>query len=207
MLRDGAGVSPRGLGLDGFIQKVGPRPGVVFALALLLLCREAAPAVEGQDRPAGEYQVKAVFLYHFAQFVQWPPEAFPEKDSPLVLGILGRDPFDTQLETVVRGESIGSHPLKVVRFDRVEQVGDCHLLFVSASETPRLAAVLRALRNRRILTVGESEGFCRTGGMVALLTRRGRIRLRVNLEAVQAAGLAMSSKLLRLAEIEPPGKG
>jgi hypothetical protein len=193
--------------LDGGFQRRGPRPGVAFALALLILCREAAPGAVGQGRPAGEYQVKAVFLYHFAQFVQWPPESFPDKDSPLVLGILGRDPFDSHLEEVVRGETIGSRPLQVARFDRVEQVGNCHLLFISASETPRLEAILAALRNRRILTVGESEGFCRMGGMVAFLTRGGKIRLRINLEALQAAGLAMSSKLLRLAEIEPPGKG
>lgn len=207
MLRDGAGGSPRGLGLDGGFQRVGPRPGVAFALALLILCREAAPGTDGPGRPTREYQVKAVFLYHFAQFVQWPPESFPEKDSPLVLGILGRDPFDAQLEEVVRGETIGSHPLKVARFDRVEQVGDCHLLFVSASESERLGAILAALGSRRILTVGESERFCRMGGMVALLTREGKIRLRINLKAVHAAGLAMSSKILRLAEIEPPGKG
>lgn len=48
-----------------------------------------------------EYQVKAVFLFNFAQFVTWPSQP---ADAPLVIGILGDDPFGSYLDETVRGE-------------------------------------------------------------------------------------------------------
>jgi hypothetical protein len=148
-----------------------------------------------------EYRVKAVFLFNFAQFVEWPAAAFPGPDSPLVVGVLGDDPFGAELDAVVRNESVGTHPLEVRRFRTAEEVGACHILFISASESARLDAILDALRARPILTVGEAEGFAQRGVMIRFLTDRGRIRLRVNLESARVAGLRLSSKLLRHAEI------
>lgn len=171
---------------------------------LLLLFSLALPS---ETPPVREYQVKAVFLYNFAQFVQWPAEALPADGSPLVVGILGNDPFNAYLDEVVRGESVNGHPLKVARFGNLEEVKDCHMLFVSSSEAPRLEPILRTLKTKRILTVGEHELFSRLGGMVSFVTRQGRIRLQINLDAVQAADLTVSSKLLRLAEIVSRGKG
>jgi hypothetical protein len=174
-----------------------------FALLLLLL----SLALPAESPPVKEYQVKAVFLYNFAQFVQWPADALPADSSPFVVGILGDDPFNSYLDEVVRGESVNGHPLKVVRYGSLEDVKDCHVLFVSASETPRLEPILRTLKSRRILTVGEHELFSRLGGMVSFVTKQGKIRFRINLDAVQAADLTVSSKLLRLAEIVGPRKG
>jgi hypothetical protein len=173
-------------------------------MILLLLFGLALPA---ESPPVKEYQVKAVFLYNFAQFVQWPAEALPADSSPLVVGILGDDPFNSYLDEVVRGESVNGHPLKVVRYNSLEDVRDCHVLFVSSSETSRLEPILRSLKSRRILTVGEHELFSRLGGMVSFVTKQGKIRFRINLDAVQAADLTVSSKLLRLAEIVGAGKG
>lgn len=154
-----------------------------------------------------EYQVKAVFLFNFVQFVQWPPESFSGPQSPLVIGILGDDPFNSYLDEVVRGEKADGHPIKVVRYGKMEDVKECHLLFVSASESYRMSSILAALKSRQILTVGESDDFCELGGMVTFVTREGKLRLKVNRDAMQAAGLVVSSKLLRLAEIVTPGKG
>jgi hypothetical protein len=176
------------------------KPILVVALLLSL-------ALPSETPPVKEYQVKAVFLYNFAQFVQWPAEALPSDGSPLVVGVLGEDPFNSYLDEVVRDEKVAGHPLKVVRFKRLEDVKDCHVLFVSSSEAPRLEPILKTLRTRNILTVGEHELFSRLGGMVSFVTRQGKIRLKINLDAVQAADLTVSSKLLRLAEIVPPGKG
>lgn len=173
-------------------------------LLLPLLLSLALPA---ETPPVREYQVKAVFLYNFAQFVQWPAEALPADGSPLVVGILGNDPFDSYLDEVVEGEKVNGHPLKVVRFKSLEELKDCHVLFVSSSEASRLEPILRTLKTRNILTVGEHELFARLGGMVSFVTKEGKIRFRINLDAVQAADLTMSSKLLRLAEIVSPGKG
>lgn len=145
-----------------------------------------------------EYQLKAVFLFNFAQFVEWPDSAFADPTAPLVIGVLGDDPFGAFLDETVRGETVNHHPLEVQRFRRVEDVGRCHILFV---REPRLEDVLGKLANRPILTVGDAENFARRGGMIRFVNDRNRIRLLINLEAAQAARLKLSSKLLRPAQI------
>lgn len=174
---------------------------------LLMVLFAGTLTLPAETVPGKEYQVKAVFLYNFAQFVEWPESVFTEDKSPLVVGVLGSDPFNAYLDEVVRGERVGSHPIQVVRYHRIEDIKNCHVLFVSASESSRLAPILAGLRKRKILTVGESDLFSRLGGMVSFVTRQGKIRLKINLEAVQAADLTVSSKLLRLAEIVTPRKG
>jgi hypothetical protein len=174
-------------------------PGRVWArlcAAVLLLAGPGARA----DGPS-EYQIKAVFLFNFAQFVEWPSTAFDGPKAPLVIGVLGEDPFGSSLDTTVRGEIINQRPLVVRRFQRVEEVDHCHILFVSRSESKRLEAVVAALRGRTILTVGDTDGFALRGVMIRFITEKNRIRLRINLEAAKAAGLVVSSKLLRPAEI------
>lgn len=170
------------------------RAALILFLALFPSRSLAAP-------PAKEYDVKAVFLFNFAQFVEWPDSAFANKHSPLVLGVLGDDPFGASLDEAVRGKSVDSRPMEVRRFRDVEEAKDCNILFVSASEMTRLRSVLEALKADDVLTVGETDEFARGGGMICFVNRDGRIRLLVNLKAVQAAKLTVSSKLLRVAEI------
>jgi len=174
--------------------------GLLFFLFLSL--QEA----RAQAQPDREHRVKAVFLFNFAQFVEWPEAAFPNPQSPLVVGILGDDPFDAYLDEVVKGEKVNTRPIQVERYHRIEDIKVCHILFISASEIPRIDRVLAALKGRSILTVGESEGFFQHGGMVSFVTEHGKIRLKINLEAVQAEELTVSSKLLRLADVAGPGR-
>lgn len=157
------------------------------------------PAALAQNAPR-EYQVKAVFLFNFTQFVEWPPEAFPTADAPLVIGILGDDPFGPLLEEAIRNEKAGDHPLQLQRFQSPEQA-DCHILFISRSETGRLLPVLETLNRKAILTVSDAENSARRGVMIRFINENNRIRLRINLEAAKRAGLTISSKLLRSAEI------
>ena len=154
-----------------------------------------------------EYQLKAVFLYNFAQFVDWPPRAFSNEQSPLVIGVLGEDPFGASLDEAVRGETVNGRSLVVQRFHRVEEVGACHVLFVSRSESGRLEHILARLRGRSILTVSDADGFTEFAGMIRFVTENNKIRLRINVEAARAADLTISSKLLRPAQIVSNPKG
>jgi hypothetical protein len=181
-------------------------PRVAAIVAALLALAAAAPG-RAQAPPAPtEYQVKAVFLFNFSQFVDWPPAAFADGRSPLIIGVLGRDPFGATLDEIVSGETVNGRPLAVRRYESVEQVDACHILFIDRSQEPQLDAVIAALKGRNILTVGDFEGFARRGGIVRFLTVGNKIRLRVNLAAAQQAKLTISSKLLRPAEIVESGK-
>jgi len=163
------------------------------------------------ERPAQaeiskEYQVKAVFLFNFAQFVTWPTNAFPDAQTPLTVGVLGDDPFADFLDETVRGEKVGGHPLAIRHYQRVEDIQSCQILFVSRSESRRIKRILEDLKGRNILTVGDIEGFLKNGGAIRFVTEANKIHFRVNLEAAKSANLIISSKMLRLAEIVEPGK-
>lgn len=151
------------------------------------------------------YQIKAVFLFNFTQFVTWPTNAFPDTQSPFTIGVLGDDPFGGFLDETVAGEKVDGHALVVQRYHQVDEIKNCQILFISASEAARFKSIVARLRGRSILTVGDVDSFAMEGGMVRFVTEDNKIHFRVNVEAARAAGLTISSELLRLAEIVNPG--
>lgn len=148
--------------------------------------------------PVREYLVKAVFLYNFSQFVEWPPSAFNGNNAPFIIGILGPDPFGSFLDETVAGEKMNGHPMVVQRYADLKEVKACHILFINL---PNQADVLAALNNRSMLTVSDKDNFARIGGMIRFFTEKNKIRLQINPSAARAANLIISSKLLRVAEI------
>jgi hypothetical protein len=168
---------------------------MAFLKAVTVLM-SALLVVQGQR--ASEYQLKAVFLFNFSQFVDWQPAA---AQTPLLIGILGDDPFGTFLDETVRGERVGVRPIEIRRYRELSEIEACNILFISRSENERVGQILAALQNRPILTVSDGEEFAQRGGMIQFVNDKNRIRLRINLEAAQAANVVISSKLLRVAEI------
>jgi len=177
----------------------------LLLLTFTLLFPLVRQSVAGQSSAISEFRVKATFLFQFTQFVDWPTEAFSTAQTPLVIGIFGEDPFGTFLEETVRDERANGHALAVERYRRLEEVKNCHVLFVSGSEASRTGDIVTALKGRSILIVGDSNGFADRGGMIQFVTQENRIRLRINLAAARAAKLTISSKLLRPATVINPG--
>jgi len=175
-------------------------------LSLMVWALPGATALGKTAAQSPEYQLKAVFLFNFAQFVEWPASAFPEPDTPLGICILGEDPFGGYLDETVRGETVANHPLAVRRYHTVDEIKGCHILFVSRQEQGHVGQILDSLKGRSVLTVSDAERFASRGGMIRFVTDHNRIRLRINLEAARAANLTLSSKLLRPAQIVPAGK-
>jgi len=176
------------------------------ALVVAALMTLAPGATRPQPQRASEYQLKAVFLFNFAQFVSWPPDAVPEPDAPFVIGILGDDPFGAAIDETVRGERLGARAYLVQRYRRLEDVKRCDILFISRSEREHVPQILAALQHRPLLTVSDADGFLEAGGMIRFVTEQSRVRLRINVAAAQEAHLTLSSKLLRLAETAPPSE-
>jgi len=167
----------------------------------MALCSADSLVASAPDHEAREYQVKAVFLFNFAQFVEWPPDAFPGATEPFVIGILGNDPFGPYLDETVRGEKVNNRSISIVRFARTEDIKTCHILYISRSEAGRLEQILAALRGRSILTVSDVEQFAHFGGMIRFVTENNKVRLRIDNEAAKSAGLKISSKLLRPSQV------
>lgn len=169
-----------------------------LVLALLL---GAAP-VAARAQSSREYDLKAVLLFNLSRFVEWPATSFAAPGSPLLIGILGDDPFGKVLDEVVRPEIHHGHPLQIVRSSSLAALQNCHILFISASQRDQLPRILPELQGRPILTVADFDPFVGRGGMVGL--RRsdgGKIQLRIDLRAARGAGLVVSGKLLQVAEV------
>ena len=148
-----------------------------------------------------EYDVKAVFLYNFVSFVNWPDSAFPDAKAPFVIGVLGTDPFGPVLDEVVASEQAKNRPLMVRRMTRVDEAVGCHILFISASESRRVPEILRKSAGKPSLLVGDFSGFAEAGGMVGFRMEGSRLKLDINVDAARAANLTISSKLLRVARV------
>jgi hypothetical protein len=189
----------------GRLRRATARRCAAWVLGFVLLVA-SVPWAAAQAAISAESQVKAVFLFNFAQFLGWPPQAFKGSQAPIVIGILGTDPFGPYLDELVRGERIGDRPMVVRRFRRVEDVTDCHILYISRSEAGALPRIVAQLKGRGVLTVGDIDGFTRQGGMVRFTTEEGKIHLRINVQAAQSAGLTISSRLLAHAAIVSPGE-
>jgi hypothetical protein len=170
-----------------------------FGLCLMLFCLGLGVA-RGQT-VSHEYPLKAVFLFTFAQFTDWPTNAFAAPDSPLVIGVLGDDPFGALLDDAVRGETENGRKFVVERYHRVEDINTCHILFISQSETRRLDKIVTALKDKPVLTVSEIDNSAYNGVRVQFITENNKIRFRINADSLKEANLTMSSKLLRVAEI------
>jgi hypothetical protein len=170
------------------------------ALVLLVAC-----GLAGISAPVSEYQLKAVFLFNFAHFVEWPAAALPHDNAPFVIGVLGKDPFGRDLDEVVHGEALNQHPLAIERYPTVADVRSCQILFISAAEVPHLDGIVSTLQQHSVLTVTDADGPLPPGVIIGLFRQDNRIRLRIDLKAAKASNLTISSKLSRAAEIDSPG--
>lgn len=165
---------------------------------LLLPVTDARP----QTNPRQEYALKSVFLYNFCRFIEWPERAFTSPDEPMIIALIGDDPFGSMLEETVKGETVRGRRIQVERYRRGSEIARCHMLFVTASETARSDAIIAAVAGQSVVTVGETTTFLDRGGMIALTAEQNRVRIWISPARLRAANLIASSKLLRVAEIK-----
>lgn len=142
-----------------------------------------------------EYNVKAAFLYHFAKYITWSLET---KTQELVVCVVGIDPFGTALDAL-SGKRVGTAPVVIQRLQQPDNMLDCHIAFISASEQPRLNSILTIVQNTQVLTISDIPSFIEKGGMIMFHMERSKVRFSINLTAMHSAQLEISGHLLRLA--------
>ena len=172
-------------------------PGRSWLGGALLL--GAAVCAGAQSTP--EYQAKVILMDKLTRFVDWPPH--PDDQRAFVLAVLGRTPFGDELDSYFASRSLKNRPVVIHYLHQVSELGACDLLFICASEKPRLAAILEQVKGRPVLTVADTEGFAAAGVMVGLVRVGSKVTFEVNLGAAREAGFRMAPGFLQLAKIVP----
>lgn len=171
---------------------------------LLLTWFAGSPRVWAQENSPSEYQVKAAFLFNFAEFADWPPGSYASPNSPFLVCVIGQDPFGPILDEYLLRKKIGDHPVQIGRFPNLKdltQPRSCQIVFLSASVGRRLREVIDSFHGSSVLLVGDTPNFAAAGGAIEFTLEENHVRFTINLDAAERAGLRLSSKLLSLARI------
>jgi len=166
--------------------------GAAFAIAAV------ATGTAHAQREAPETSVKAAFLYKFANYVEWPANAFASPSAPLVIGVAGADEIAADLERIAPGRSVAAHPVTVRRLREGESLRGVHILFVGRKEAAA-AELIRAAREQGVLTVSEGDRGLETGSAINFVTAGERVGFEVSLDAAEKSGHRISSRMLAVA--------
>ena len=158
-------------------------------------------AVSGQTALSVETRLKGVFLFNFAQFATWPETKLPNASSPVIIGILGHDPFGPFLEEVVASEKIEGHPIEIRRYTSAEAATSSHILFIGKEKSPEVVDILKVLKGQDVLTVSDMEDFTAKGGMLKFFVADNKLRFELNMREYKNTNIQLSSRLMRLAKL------
>lgn len=169
-------------------------PGSLRAAALLLAA--AAPLFAQR---AGEYEIKAAYLFNFGKFLRQPDIPEIARRRTFDICVLGRNDFGETLKRLTANEQSNGLPEVAVKVRSASEARNCAILFISSSEGDHIEEVLAALGPAPVLTVSDMPRFLQHGGMIALETQSNHVRFSVGLDAVGKPGLSLSSELLKVA--------
>lgn len=182
---------------------------LLFCLFLVLFSNIQAPALcmdkrmEKQVENNVEARVKAAYLVKFTKFIYWDSRAANARSSisPIIITVLGSDPVGGLLENFSQNQKSGS-PIIVNRIGKdLNNLENCNLLFISKQEAARLPTIFKQLEGSNVVTVSDINNFARRGGMIGFVVDEDRVKLEINLDATNRAGLKISAKLLELSKI------
>ena len=168
-----------------------------FALVVLAGALSNASAT---DSPAEEYRVKGAFLLNFTKFVEWPATAWKAPGDPLSICVLGANPFTPALDQAAKELVVANRPVAVRQIADVQSAQKCQVVFVPVSERKHARSLIEAVKTESVLTVGESEGFIASGGVVEFRVEDSKVRMEINADSGKKAGLHISAKLLSLSQ-------
>jgi hypothetical protein len=177
------------------------RSGHLYQLMAVVLAWSliGASTLPAQQPKASAYEVKAVYLYNFGKFVEWPAKVRAGHNEPFTICVLGKDPFGASLDSTIAGEAIDGRSILAKRISKPQEGLNCRVLFISSSEEAQLKEILATLETTSVLTVSDISQFTRRGGMIQFVDDANRVRFEVNLTVVERAGLTLSSQLLKVA--------
>jgi hypothetical protein len=166
-------------------------------LCVLLACLRAY----SEEAVFTESHLKALFLVKFARYVDWPANAYSGTNSPITIGVMGRDEFGDDLPQAISGQTVKGRGFVIKHLTANDELSGCQILFISDSESSHIDKILARTGSLPILTVGEDKAFAQNNGIIDFLHKGDNIRLEINLTTANQAGLKISSRLLSVADV------
>jgi hypothetical protein len=179
--------------------------GGLLAVCLICCCALAIQSAFAQDDDGvvnREYPLKALFLYNFGSYTEWPAGTFANDQTPFVIGVLGSSPLDETLNEIAAKKRIGDRRIVIERYKSAGDIKNCQILFIPRSVPQKQQQqVIDAMKNRPVLLVGESANFAANGGGINFFVEANKIRFEINVAATKQQQLKISSKLLAMAKL------
>ncbi len=187
-----------------FRSTIAARVGAILLTVLMIGILVAAVCAPASG--SSEYEVKAAFIYNFAKFVDWPDEVFGNALSPIIIGVLGSDSMCDILEQTVANKTANGRKLSVKRVSRIQDLSNCNIVFISRSWSRSTNEILESTKGSSILTIGETEGFAKHGGIINFVMNDRKVGFEINVDIAKRESIKISSKLLSLAKIVKDNK-
>ena len=153
---------------------------------------------------ASETELKAAFLYNFAKFVEWPADAFSSETVPLRVAVFGDEETTAKLKAMLSDKKAHGRSFEVKRVFSPQEAKNAQIVFITSTESRRTLLILDAVKKLPVLTIGDSDDFLDSGGMINFYFEEAQLRFDINPEAAEKVKLVISSKLLRLAKKRSP---
>lgn len=154
-----------------------------------------------------EDQIKAVYLFNFAEFIRWPESAFSgHPDTFHFCALSEASPVINILKKVIKGEQAKGRKLIFRRIKNLQVVQGCQVLYMQNNEFSQFEEFSTEIKNSHVLSVSDQDDFVKRGGMITISRLGNRLRPTINIKRLKLAGLKASAKLLRLAAIVDGGE-
>jgi hypothetical protein len=166
-------------------------------------CLSVRSHAQLESDESARLETKILFLKTFAKYSEWKEADFALTNSPIVIGILGKNPFPrTHIQLLEKG-GVSTHPLRVKLCKGIDDVQDCHMLFITSTERNTLAATLKRIENKRVLTISDAPGFTEAGGMACIPSVKkidnGFVpKIELNQKALQSGAWEFKSELIKM---------
>lgn len=138
---------------------------------------------------------------NFAALTEWPSESFGDPKDPIVICHVGGSQTNSLLDTAYSGRMVERRSIDFRHLTSIERVSGCHIVFITAERGEQARELVTAVAGKSILTIGETEDFARSGGVIGFYNEGSKIRFEINLGAAERARLRISSRLLQLARL------
>ena len=165
-----------------------------ISLSLLIVLFLVPGKGRAQDAEK-EASLKAVFLYNFTKYIDWPSL---NNNQYFVIGVVGSTEITNALSQIAKSYRVEGKKMLILYFKKVEEISHCDMLFISGhSGIPVLSAVNQT--GRGTLTVSEEPPGSSSGAAFNFVIKDDKLKFEASLKAINSTGLKISAQLLKLA--------